>query len=165
MLRVLPFVLFLGVWLFALIDCVLTPERDVRNLPKIAWIAIIVITFVIGAVCWLFLGRPAQRLRPGSPARRPTTGSTGARPPTSRPAGPLGPDDDPEFLRKLRRGNEEHERMLREWEQHLKDQEQEQRRKRARKQEREDGRNGDGNSQPTAPDGSDGSDGADGSES
>ena len=48
MLRVLPFVLFLGIWLFALIDCVMTPEREVRNLPKIAWLVVIVLTLVIG---------------------------------------------------------------------------------------------------------------------
>lgn len=165
MLRVLPFVLFLGIWLFALIDCVMTSEREVRNLPKIAWIAIIVLTLIIGAVCWLFLGRPTTRLRPGSSARRPA-GGTGARPPASPPRGPVGPDDDPDFLRQLGRSNAEHERLLRDWEQHLKDQEQEQRRKRARRQEREDGRkSGDGNSQPAAPDSSDSSDGPDGSES
>ena len=164
MLRVLPFVLFLGIWLFALIDCVMTPEREVRNLPKIAWLAIIVLTLVIGAVFWLFLGRPSMQLRPGSPARRPV-GGTPARPPTSVPRGPVGPDDDPDFLRQLGRSNAEHERLLRDWEQHLKDQEQEQRRKRARRQEREDGRKGDGNGQPASPDGSESSDGTDGSES
>src|SRR5262245_21179828 len=165
MLRVLPFVLVLGICLFALIDCVMTPEREVRNLPKIAWLAIIVLTLVIGAVCWLFLGRPSTQLRPGAPVRRPAGGTgTGTRPPASRPRGPVGPDDDPDFLRQLGRSNAEHERMLRDWEQHLKDQEQEQRRKRARKQEREDGRKGEGNGQPATPDGSDSSDGADGSE-
>jgi hypothetical protein len=142
MLRVLPFVLFLGIWLFALIDCVMTPEREVRNLPKIAWLVVIVLTLVIGALFWLFLGRPSTQLRP------------------------VGPDDDPDFLRQLGRSNAEHERLLRDWEQHLKDQEQEQQRKRARKQEREDGRKGsDGKSEPATPDGSDSSDGADGSES
>jgi Phospholipase_D-nuclease N-terminal len=165
MLRVLPFVLFLGIWLFALIDCVMTPEREVRNLPKIAWLVVIVLTLVIGALFWLFLGRPSTQLRPGSPARRPA-GGTGARPPASRPLGPVGPDDDPDFLRQLGRSNAEHEQLLRDWEQHLKDQEQEQQRKRARKQEREDGRKGgDGKSEPATPDGSDNSDGADGSES
>ena len=56
--------------------------------------------YLIGAVFWLFLGRPSMQLRPGSPARRPV-GGTPARPPTSVPRGPVGPDDDPDFLRKL----------------------------------------------------------------
>ncbi|MGH8836454.1 MAG: PLDc N-terminal domain-containing protein [Actinomycetes bacterium] len=68
MLRVLPFVLFLGIWLFALIDCVMTPEREVRNLPKIAWIAVIVLTLVIGAVCWLFLDSHTPLERPEASA-------------------------------------------------------------------------------------------------
>jgi len=163
MLRMLPFVLVLAVWLYALIDCILTPESEVRNLPKILWVVIALVP-LIGSVCWLVFGRPAQGLRPGS-ARRPTGRS---QPPP--PPGPVGPDDDPEFLRKLRRSNEEHEKLLRDWEQNLKDGEQDPRGKRARKQEREDGRKRDedrtkdGDGQPTAPDGSDNPDGADGSD-
>jgi len=164
MLRMLPFVLLLAIWLYALIDCVLTPESEVRNLPKILWVVIALVPLV-GSVCWLVFGRPAKGLRPGS-ARRPTGGS---QPPP--PRGPVGPDDDPEFLRQLRRSNEEHEKLLRDWEQNLEDGEQDPRGKRARKQEREDGRKRDedrtkdGNGQPTAPDGSDNPDGADGSDS
>ncbi|MCI0689641.1 MAG: PLD nuclease N-terminal domain-containing protein [Sporichthyaceae bacterium] len=167
----LPFVLFIAIWLYAVIDCILTPEDEARNLPKAVWMLIVVLAPLVGAICWLIFGRPGRRLRPGSQVRRPAGGSGYPRP-TPRP---VGPDDDPEFLRQLRRSNEEHEKLLRDWENNLKDREQDLRGKRSRKQDREDGRpsqdqdqgdqrqNGDGDRQsPTSPDATETPDNPDG---
>ena len=42
-----------GCWLYCLSDAALTPAVAYRGLPKRAWIAIIVATFILGAIAWL----------------------------------------------------------------------------------------------------------------
>jgi hypothetical protein len=91
MLRLLPFIFILGITVYALIDCLRTPDAEVRNLPKLVWAAFIVIFWLLGAVAWLLFGRP----RGGGSGR--TVGLPGPRP---RPR-PVAPDDDPDFLRRL----------------------------------------------------------------
>jgi len=61
-----------GLWMYGLIDVLLTPGRDCRHPGKAAWLAITGLGFVPGAVAWLWLGRPsaADRYRP-----RPARGS------------------------------------------------------------------------------------------
>jgi hypothetical protein len=115
----------LGFWVYCLVDVALTPSSEFRRLPKSAWIAFVVVTFVIGAVIWLAVRRPAQPTtapRPPEPGgtdhpdgdgghrgnERPRpAGEPGARnatPPEPGLAGPArGPDDDPDFLRSLER--------------------------------------------------------------
>ena len=89
--------------------------------------AVVLLTFIVGAVAWLVYGRPRE-----SGTRRPTLGSSGrtawpARPDrgTTAPANGLfgrvssrpAPDDDPEFLAGLdRRAAQEHEKLLGSWE-------------------------------------------------
>lgn len=85
MLRVLPFVIAVGLAIYALLDVATTPSHAVRNLPKWAWIVLIVIgaSIYIGPIAWLIAGRPKGR-RGGKSSRRQ-----------------LPPDDDPDFLRKF----------------------------------------------------------------
>jgi hypothetical protein len=62
------FALFMmGFWLYCLTDAILTPASQCRGLSKAAWIAVITLTFIGGAVAWLIAREP---LRPpsGSPA-------------------------------------------------------------------------------------------------
>ena len=82
----------LGLWLFCLLDVITTDEAQVRNLPKLVWVFIVVLLFEIGAVAWLIAGRPraARRARPR--------------------ATPTNPDDDAEFLLQLRARAEEQRR-------------------------------------------------------
>ncbi|WP_245966539.1 PLDc N-terminal domain-containing protein [Sphaerisporangium album] len=85
----------LAFWLYCLFDVITTPEGDVRNLPKLLWVLIVVLLADIGGLLWLLLGRPlsdeaVRRRRAGRPG--------GHRPPVAR-----GPDDDPDFLRDLDR--------------------------------------------------------------
>lgn len=96
MLRYLPFLLVLAVWIYAFIDCLNTPEKEVRNLPKLVWVAIIVLfgSVLFGPLAWFLGGRP--RGRPviagegqGGGARRPGRGRW------------VAPDDNPDFLRSL----------------------------------------------------------------
>ena len=118
------FALFIsGFWVYCLVDVALTPSNEFRRLPKWAWNAFVVVTFVIGAAVWLAVRRPAQPIaaprppgpggtgnrdggHPGNERPRPAD-ETGAHPasrPSSGPEGaipPRGPDADPEFLRSL----------------------------------------------------------------
>lgn len=124
------FVAFLtACWLFCLADAMLTPTAAYRGLPKGAWIGIIAVTFVAGAIAWLAVHR-AQRGRSWTIAPRGAmtltrphgTGAWWYRDCTladeavaRHPAGRSrkmaavgwtprkGPDDDPAFLRELDR--------------------------------------------------------------
>ena len=58
MLRVLPTLIELGLLLYCLIDCIQAPEGTVRNLPKWAWIILIILVPLIGPLAYLFAGRP-----------------------------------------------------------------------------------------------------------
>src|ERR1700745_1692153 len=114
------FALFMmGFWLYCLTDAVLTPASEFRGMPKPAWIAVIALTFIGGAVAWLIvrepLRSPAAPLestpRPDDPGNRyfrrgrwTDADDAGARHPAGRARAsaatmPAGPDDDPEFLR------------------------------------------------------------------
>lgn len=66
---VLGFVLF-AIWIWALIDCITTDRDLARNLPKGAWLIIVILLFNLGAILWLLLGRPANK------HWRPSTGTT-----------------------------------------------------------------------------------------
>jgi hypothetical protein len=101
------FVLFLaGCWLYCLTDAALTPASGFPGLRKPVWIAVIALTFIVGAVAWaiaryltrrrravnLFLASEALARHPASRSRQADS--------SYRPL-PAGPDDDPEFLRQL----------------------------------------------------------------
>ena len=84
MLRYLPLLIAVAVTLYALIDCARTEQDSIRGLPKWGWLLIIIFIGTFGAVAYLFWGRP----------RNPGTGRGGK-------GKIIGPDDDPDFLRKL----------------------------------------------------------------
>jgi len=86
-IRALPFLLSLVLVIWCLVDCVQTPPNDVRNLPKLGWIVVILLFWVLGSTAWILAGRPRHAPSGGGPSVPPT------RPPA--------PDDDPEFLRRL----------------------------------------------------------------
>jgi hypothetical protein len=105
--------LAIGVWLYCLVDILLTSRSGCRHLPKSAWLAIVTLTFVVGSVAWLLLGRPLAATSRWSPRRHSPfhgplhrgradqrTAMARSRHPAGR-ARAIGPDDDPEFLRAL----------------------------------------------------------------
>ena len=92
-LRVVLIALVVFATIYALVDCLQTDRRLVRIMPKTVWL-IAVLVPVLGPVFWLVAGRSDARGGPGPASRGP-----GRRPPG--PRGPMGPDDDPDFLRKL----------------------------------------------------------------
>ena len=119
MLRLLPYLIELALLVFCLIDCIQTDASSVRNLPKMAWVFLIVILPLVGGIAWLVAGRPeAPR---GRQVPWPSTQTAGF-PEYEKPrAG--SPHDDPAFLASMRRSDQDHERMLRDWEQQLRERE------------------------------------------
>ena len=124
------FALFMaGFWLYCLTDAILTPASECRGMPKPAWIVVITVTFIGGAIAWLIVRPPVRsssallaptprwdpdRVNDGDDyfrTRRWTEADDAvARHPAGRArvahtgrATPRGPDDDPEFLRALDR--------------------------------------------------------------
>jgi hypothetical protein len=78
--RFVLIVLTIGLSVYALVDCLQTPNP--KALPKLVWVAIIVLVPVIGPVLWLLFGR---------------TNGRG----WGRDDDVFAPDDDPSFLRDL----------------------------------------------------------------
>ncbi|AXI78996.1 PLD nuclease N-terminal domain-containing protein [Peterkaempfera bronchialis] len=131
MLRFLPFLIIIALMIWAFIDCLLTPEEEVRHLPKVAWIIIILLfgEVLVGPIVWMIAGRsrgPAAARRQGPWPSGAAEGFPEAEQPQRRT---LAPDDDPEFLASLKKGNAQHEDMLKQWESDLRRREEELRRK------------------------------------
>jgi hypothetical protein len=70
--------------LYAFVHCAQVDQDNVQKLPKWGWLLIIAFIQPIGAVAYLIWGRPRKQ----GPGR-------------GGPRRVIGPDDDPDFLRKL----------------------------------------------------------------
>ena len=92
MIRLLPWLLTIAVTVYAVVDCIQTDDAQVRGLPKLLWLLLILLFPIVGSIAWFIAGRPQR-----GPAGRSGPG----RGPTHRPPPPRGPDDDPDFLRRL----------------------------------------------------------------
>jgi uncharacterized membrane protein YbhN (UPF0104 family) len=94
----------LGVWLYCLFEVLSTNEDDSRHLPKFAWFMIVLLGFDLGAIAWLVFGRRRGFVTADVTAWPPDflLSGEGGRTETGAPP-PMGPDDDPEFLRQLDR--------------------------------------------------------------
>ncbi|MFF9480952.1 PLD nuclease N-terminal domain-containing protein [Streptomyces sp. NPDC014733] len=117
MLRYLPFLLILALWIYAFIDCVNTPESQIRGLPKVIWVLIILLfgEVLVGPVAWLVAGK-VRETAGGAPRGRATW---------------VAPDDNPEFLNSLKseKADAEDEARLKDWEADLRRREEELRRR------------------------------------
>jgi hypothetical protein len=100
MLRLLPTLIVLALWVYSFVDCLNTPEAKVRNLPKVVWAIIILLfgTVLIGPIAWFLAGRPRRTVGAGSPL---LAGTATATRPARAGTRMLAPDDDPEFLASL----------------------------------------------------------------
>lgn len=103
MLRILPVVLLIALVVYALIDCVRTPDDDMPvGIPKVLWVILIILFPGIAALAWIVVSRVARAnaAQARSP-RRPGLWSSPTPPRPVRRSGPTAPDDDPEFLARL----------------------------------------------------------------
>lgn len=85
--------LSLGLLVYCVLDVARTSAGAVRTLPKPLWF-LVLLAPLFGPVTWLLAGRPARNRR----AAREVRG---------------GPDDDEDFLRDLRREQEDRRRRAR----------------------------------------------------
>jgi len=88
-IRLLPFLLVLALWIYAFIDCLNTPENEVRKLPKVVWVIIILLfgQVLLGPIAWFVVGRPRRNAPYGA-----------VRADERRW---VAPDDNPDFLKSL----------------------------------------------------------------
>lgn len=102
------FLISLIFWLWALFDALTAEPARVRLLPKLLWFVVVLLLFEVGALAWVVFGRPRahQPNRTGGRSSGSSylgdLGNLGR--PSSRPSRdrPVGPDDDPDFLRGLK---------------------------------------------------------------
>ncbi|MCU1437583.1 MAG: hypothetical protein JWP66_670 [Naasia sp.] len=78
---------------YSLVDCAMADPRRIRGPRKLVWILIILLLPVLGGVLWFTIGR--------------------GRAVPSRPTRTVAPDDDPEFLSKLKKEADQAERIRR----------------------------------------------------
>ncbi|WP_430791209.1 PLD nuclease N-terminal domain-containing protein [Actinoplanes sp. G11-F43] len=78
----------------------LAAER-VRNMPRFAWVLVILLIPIAGPIAWFLSGRPVSRAH--RPSRRPAA-----------------PDDDPDFLRSMDSEQSRRDReLLNQWEREM----------------------------------------------
>lgn len=100
-------IVVLVLWIWALVDCITTDSKMCRNLPKGAWLIIVLLFFDLGAILWVLLGRPANK------HWRPSLGPTDY----SAPRRPLGAEDRTGFSGDVSdRRSAELDRRLEAWE-------------------------------------------------
>jgi uncharacterized membrane protein len=80
--RIIAIFVAIALAVYATIDCLQT--REPKTLPRVVWLLIIIGLPMVGPVLWLLFGRANRGGRGGGP-------------------GPIGPDDDPSWLRKVSR--------------------------------------------------------------
>jgi Phospholipase_D-nuclease N-terminal len=104
MARLFVFLFFAQIALaaVALISCLSAEEDEIRALPRLGWVLVILLLPVVGSIIWFYAGRPVaaeQAVEPAADAGWPApTGRSERQKPR-----PIAPDDDPEFLRSLGR--------------------------------------------------------------
>lgn len=98
LLRALLGLILLALWVYCIVDVLTRHKSEHRALPKLVWLAIVVLLPEIGSVLWLLVGRP-RGAEIG--ADRPNRGTAGV---------PASPDDDEAYLRALRERAEQQRR-------------------------------------------------------
>ncbi|MFX4291671.1 PLD nuclease N-terminal domain-containing protein [Streptomyces bohaiensis] len=111
MLKVLMFLVPIALAIYALVDCISTKDDEIKHLPKLVWLLLIVFAWIIGPLAWVIAGR--KRSLPKAPGSRPAGGG-----------GWVAPDDNPDFLRSInheqqREENERDKELLESWEEDL----------------------------------------------
>lgn len=86
MMRYLPIIIVALLMIYCVVEVAQAPTYAVRKMPRWLWATAIICLPLIGAICWLLLGRPNAE-------------SLGTK---KKPGGrPKAPDDDADFLRGL----------------------------------------------------------------
>ncbi|MEV4494223.1 PLD nuclease N-terminal domain-containing protein [Micromonospora arborensis] len=110
-LYVLLFLVQIVLAVCALISCLSAEEGQIRSLPRIVWVLIILFFPLVGSIAWFVAGR-----EPSSGAGKGWSGGTAQR----QQHRPVAPDDDPEFLRSMQdRAKQQDQELFQRWEEDL----------------------------------------------
>jgi hypothetical protein len=105
MIRFLPAIVVLAIDIYALVDVISIHEWRIKSLNKIAWVFIILVLPLLGAILWFAIGKERREREKdsvaGNDARRYDTPRT------------LAPDDDPVFLKNATRFEDQEARIRR----------------------------------------------------
>lgn len=82
--RYLPLIIVALLTIYCVVEVAQARADTVRRMPKWMWAVTVICLPVVGAICWLVLGRPNKQSIDKADRR------------------PIAPDDDPDFLRGLR---------------------------------------------------------------
>ncbi|MGD8149256.1 PLDc N-terminal domain-containing protein [Ornithinimicrobium sp. Y1694] len=88
--KVIGAIALLAFSIYCVVDAVQTDDDQIRGLPKPLWLVMILLFPLVGGAAWLIAGRPVSILETLLGPRQPRV-----------ERGPLGPDDDPDFLKGL----------------------------------------------------------------
>ena len=101
----------LALWIYSLVDVISRSDGEIRNLPKLWWILLVLFFPLAGSVAYLVAGRPH-----GPPRTSPHERAVPEFPEYDRPgrAAATEEESDEEFLRKVRERAEEQRRVHRE---------------------------------------------------
>jgi hypothetical protein len=123
MRNILLILVVVGLMAYALADVWGSDEDERGGLPRWLWVLLIVLLPLLGAISWIVVRLAARRSGAGPSApnsgpgggggNRPTPSPRSPRPGPRRPAGPVAPDDDPEFLWRLEQEKRKREREAR----------------------------------------------------
>ncbi len=94
-------------WAYCVVTVLMSRDDDVKHLPKIGWLVLVLLFPLVGGVAWLLIGRGARTARRSAYEREAP-----AFPEYDRPGRAAGatPESDEEFLRRIRERAEEQRR-------------------------------------------------------
>lgn len=111
-MRILLFLVPLVLAVYCLIEAISSRDDEVRHLPKLWWILLVLFFPFVGSIAWLVAGRPQRAPRPRGGYER----GAGAFPEYDRPGrfAASDPAADEAFLKRVRERAEEQRRIARE---------------------------------------------------
>lgn len=86
MVRFVPLIIVLMLMIYCVVDVAQSRSDEVRIAPRWLWAAAVILLPLVGSLAWLIWGRPNALSIAEAEADR----------------NPPAPDDDPDFLRRLR---------------------------------------------------------------
>jgi hypothetical protein len=108
MIRFLPFFLELAFFIFCVVDVAVSPDHEIRNLPKWGWLLLVILIPLFGGIAWLVAGRPLRQ-------RQASQWAPGAESPEHQPPVTQTDDIDARLKADLAAADQQHEEALRKW--------------------------------------------------